>query len=252
MSLHESAIVSGGASGLGLATVQMLAERGYQVVAAALPTADRTALEQLGDAVTFVATDVTDSAQVKAAVAAAVELGTLRVAVSCAGIPDNRRVIGSRGPLPIEEFERVIRVNLVGTACLVIEAAAAMSRNASPGDDANGLIVLTASIAAFDSGGSFAYSASKAGVAGMTLPAAQSLAGHKIRVMTIAPGFFETPMLLGMPSTLQQLHGTYQFPSRFGQGHEYAQLVGSIIDNPMLNGECVRLDGAFRMRTPQS
>lgn len=239
-----SAVVTGGASGLGLATTRMLAARGARVVIADLPGVADPGLP----GATLIEADVTSVESIREAIACAAGMAPLRVAVACAGVAHNGRVLGSTGRLKIDDFEQVVRVNLTGTAALLIESAAVMADN-EPANGDRGVIVCTASIAAFD-GGSVAYSASKAGVAGMVLPAAQNLAPAQIRVIGIAPGLFATPMVEGMPPVLQQIVSKVPHPSRLGEGHEFAQLVGQIIDNPMLNGENVRLDGALRMTPP--
>jgi NAD(P)-dependent dehydrogenase (short-subunit alcohol dehydrogenase family) len=243
------ALVTGGASGLGLATATALASAGATVVLADLPTSpgQRSADGIGGDAV-FVPTDVTDESSVQAAVERAAELGPLRVAVNCAGIGTPGRVLGKGGPLPLEAFARVVTVNLVGTFNVIRLAAAAMAAtDAVEGE--RGVIVNTASAAAFDGQiGQAAYSASKGGVVGMTLPIARDLADKLIRVMTIAPGLFDTPMLQGLPEPARQsLAAQVPMPSRLGNPTEFAALVRHICENPMLNGEVIRLDGAIRM-----
>ena len=244
----KSALVTGGASGLGLATVRRLAASGARVVAVDLPHADTTALDALGDAVTFAAADVTDETAVAEAVGVAGSLGALVVAVNCAGIGTPARTIGKNGPFPLDAFAKVIGVNLVGTFNVSRLAAEAMAAH-DEFDGERGVIVNTASVAAFDGQvGQAAYSASKGGVVGMTLPIARDLAPHKIRVMTIAPGLFETPLLGSLPEDVRtSLGAQVPHPSRLGSPDEYAALVHSIVDNPMLNGETIRLDGAIRM-----
>jgi NAD(P)-dependent dehydrogenase (short-subunit alcohol dehydrogenase family) len=260
MELHGvSAIVTGAASGLGRATAASLIEGGARVVLVDLPgpRGEATAGE-LGERAVFRAADVSDEAEVRAAVEAASALGPLRVAVNCAGIATANRTVGRDGPAPLDVFERTIRVNLVGTFNVIRLAAAAMAETdpveaALPGGPATaerGVIVNTASVAAFDGQvGQAAYSASKAGVAGMTLPIARDLSKLLIRVVTIAPGIFETPMMAGMPQDVQDsLAAQIPHPSRLGHPTEYAALVRSIVANPMLNGETIRLDGAIRMQ----
>jgi len=241
------ALVTGGASGLGLATATALSEAGAAVVLVDLPGSDGEArAAALGGA--FVATDVTDGDQVQAAVEQASSMGPLRVAVNCAGIGTPGRVVGRNGPLPLEQFARVVTVNLVGTFNVVRLAAAAMAAT-EPVDGERGVIVNTASAAAFDGQvGQAAYSASKGGVVGMTLPLARDLASSLVRVMTIAPGLFDTPMLQGLPEPARQSLGAQvPMPSRLGDPREYAALARHIVENPMLNGEVIRLDGAIRM-----
>ncbi len=241
------ALVTGGASGLGLATSRMLRDSGASVVIVDLPTsAGQTVADDHG--FTFAAADVADETQVRAAVDRAAALGPLRIVVNCAGIATPGRVVGRDGPLPLDAFERVIRVNLVGTFNVIRLAAAAMERVEPVGEE-RGVIVTTASVAAFDGQiGQAAYSASKAGVAGMTLPIARELAARFIRVMTIAPGIFETPMMAGLPQAARDSLGQQvPHPARLGRPEEYAALVRHIVENPMLNGETIRLDGAIRM-----
>ncbi len=244
-----AALVTGGASGLGLATATELVAAGVAVVLADLPSSPgAAAAEKLGSAAVFVPTNVTDESSVRKAVERASELGPLRVAVSCAGIGTPGRVLGKAGPLPLEAFTRVVTVNLVGTFNVLRLAAAAMAET-DPVDGERGVIVNTASAAAYDGQiGQAAYSASKGGVVGMTLPIARDLAPSLIRVMTIAPGLFDTPMLQGLPEPARQsLASQVPMPSRLGDPKEYAALVRHICENPMLNGEVIRLDGAIRM-----
>ena len=243
-----SALVTGGASGLGLAAVRRLVAEGARVVAVDLPSADRSALDALGSKARFAPADVTDESAVTAAVALANEEGTLAIAVNCAGIGNAIKTVGKNGPFPLSDFTRVIQVNLIGTFNVIRIAAAAMSSNTLVGEE-RGVIVNTASVAAFDGQvGQAAYSASKAGVAGMTLPVARDLAQHHIRVVTIAPGLFETPLLGSLPEDVRaSLGAQVPHPSRLGSPDEYADLVAAIVCNPMLNGETIRLDGAIRM-----
>jgi NAD(P)-dependent dehydrogenase (short-subunit alcohol dehydrogenase family) len=246
----RTALVTGGGSGLGAATARMVTEQGGSVVVADVDRerGQRVAAE-LGERARFVPTDVTDEAAVGAAVAAALELGGLHVAVSCAGIAPAERVLGRDGPHSLARFATAVQVNLVGTFNVARLAAQAMAAN-EPGEDGErGVIVNTASVAAFDGQiGQAAYSASKAGVAGMTLPIARELARHGIRVLAIAPGIFDTPMLAAMPDQLRaSLGAQVPFPSRLGHPDEYAALVRHIVENRMLNGEVIRLDGAIRM-----
>jgi NAD(P)-dependent dehydrogenase (short-subunit alcohol dehydrogenase family) len=255
-----SAIVTGGASGLGRATARALVDGGASVVLVDLPgpRGDEAAAE-LGDRARFVAADVANEAEVQAAVEAASALGPLRVAVNCAGIVTANRTVGRDGPAPLDAFERTIRVNLIGTFNVTRLAAAAMAATepvsaslpgGGPITSERGVIVNTASVAAFDGQvGQAAYSASKAAVAGMTLPIARDLSKLLIRVMTIAPGIFETPMMAGMTDEVRSsLEAQVPHPSRMGHPTEYAALVRSIVANPMLNGETIRLDGAIRMQ----
>ncbi|MCU1402172.1 MAG: 3-hydroxy-2-methylbutyryl-CoA dehydrogenase [Microbacteriaceae bacterium] len=251
------ALVTGGASGLGFATATALRAAGAEVVIVDLVNSDGVA-RAAGLGATFVPADVADPAQMQAAVEKAVALGPLRIVVCCAGIATPGKVVGKAGPLPLEDFERVVRVNLTGTFNTIRLASAAMQAMGpvdgdSAGEDSageeRGVIVMTASVAAFDGQiGQPAYAASKAGVAGMTLPIARELASSRIRVMTIAPGIFQTPMLAGLPQAAQDSLGAQvPHPSRLGKPDEYAALVEHIVRNPMLNGETIRLDGAIRM-----
>jgi NAD(P)-dependent dehydrogenase (short-subunit alcohol dehydrogenase family) len=246
----RAVLVTGGGSGLGAATARMVTDHGGSVVVADVDRerGQRVAAE-LGERARFVPTDVTDEASVAAAVAAAAELGGLDVAVSCAGIGPAERVLGRDGPHPLARFVAAVQVNLVGTFNVARLAAQAMAGN-EPGEDGErGVIVNTASVAAFDGQiGQAAYSASKAGVAGMTLPIARELARHGIRVVAIAPGIFDTPMLAAMPDQVRaSLGAQVPFPSRLGHPTEYAALVRHVVENRMLNGETIRLDGAIRM-----
>jgi NAD(P)-dependent dehydrogenase (short-subunit alcohol dehydrogenase family) len=243
------ALVTGGASGLGEATVRRLHADGAAVVILDLPSSPGEALaRELGDRVRFAPTDVRDEAQVQAAIDTAAELGTLRVVVNCAGIGTPGRVVGKNGPLALEKFQSVIDINLVGTFNVLRLAAASMLEN-EPVDGDRGVIVMTASIAAYDGQiGQAAYAASKGGIVGLTLSAARDLADKGIRVVTVAPGTFMTPMLAGLPEEATKvLEAQVPHPSRLGQPDEYASLVRHIVDNSMLNGEVIRLDGALRM-----
>ena len=242
-------LVTGGASGLGGATAKMLAGAGGKVVIADLKEAEGSALaKELGGK--FVRTDVTDDASGKAAVAAAVDsFGTVHGLINCAGVVHGEKVLGKEGPHALASFARVVNINLVGTFNMVRLAAGAMAKNApNPGGE-RGVIVNTASVAAFDGQmGQAAYAASKAAVAGMTLPLARDLSRNGIRVMTIAPGIFETPMAEQIPPDIAEaLAKSVPFPPRLGRPSEYAALVRAIVENEMLNGEVIRLDGAIRM-----
>ena len=244
----QLAIVTGAASGLGLATAELLARAGAKVAMLDLDaTAVAAAAGRLGGRA--VALDVADAAAVEAAMPEIEALRPLRVLVNCAGIAPAGRMVGRDGPMPLASFERVIRVNLVGTFNLMRLAAAAMARLAPQADGERGVIVNTASVAAFEGQiGQTAYAASKGGIAALTLPAARELAGQGIRVMAIAPGLFGTPLLLGMPEKVQEsLAATVPYPPRFGRPEEFAELVLHILRSPMLNGSVVRLDGALRM-----
>ncbi|TFD52944.1 SDR family NAD(P)-dependent oxidoreductase [Cryobacterium frigoriphilum] len=288
-----SALVTGGASGLGLATATALHAAGAHVVLLDLPGAPGEAIAarlnadagaddtQPGSAgssssttvvprdpaaprhpnaghprAQFVAGDVTSAGDVQAAVDAAMLLGPLRIVVNCAGIAPGARTVGRDGPMPLADFDRAIRINLVGTFNVTRLAAAAMMHTTPVGDPARrgaaerGVIVNTASVAAFDGQiGQAAYAASKGGVAAMTLPLAREFAQSFIRVMTIAPGTFDTPMLQGLPTAVRDSLGAQvPHPSRLGDPAEYASLVRHIVENPMLNGETIRLDGAIRMQ----
>jgi 3-hydroxyacyl-CoA dehydrogenase/3-hydroxy-2-methylbutyryl-CoA dehydrogenase len=245
------ALVAGGASGLGEATARALAAAGATVVVADLNAERGEAVAaELGGAASFVEADVTDEAAVAAAVERAVAAdGGLRVSVCCAGIGWAERVAHKGGPHNLELFSKVIAVNLIGSFNVLRLAAAAMSENEPDAGGERGVCVNTASIAAFDGQiGQIAYSASKGGIVGMTLPAARDLASRGVRVVTIAPGLFDTPLLAALPEEARQALGAgVPFPPRLGRPAEYAQLVEQIVANPMLNGETIRLDGALRM-----
>jgi NAD(P)-dependent dehydrogenase (short-subunit alcohol dehydrogenase family) len=242
------ALVTGGASGLGRATAERLAGLGARVVVLDLPGSDGKAVAA-GLGGEFAPADVTSPDEVEAAVQAAARLGPLRVLVNCAGISPPARVVGKDGsPMPLDLFTKVVQVNLIGTFNVTRLAAAAMAALEAV-DGERGVLVATASIAAYEGQiGQAAYSASKAGIVGMTLPIARELAGRWIRMVTIAPGLFETPMLAALPDEAKESLGRQvPHPSRLGHPAEYAALVQHIVENPMLNGETVRLDGAIRM-----
>lgn len=244
-------LVTGAGSGLGAATARMITEAGGRVVIADINAdAGQGTASALGEQARFVTVDVRDADQMAQAVRLAVDqLGGLHGAISCAGIAPGEKALGREGPHSLDSFRRTVDINLVGTFNLVRLAAAAMTDNAPDADGGRGVLINTASVAAFDGQiGQAAYSASKAGVAGMTLPLARELARHGIRVMTIAPGIFRTPMVAGMPEKVQaSLAEQIPFPPRLGEPAEYAALVRHIIENAMLNGEVIRLDGAIRM-----
>jgi 3-hydroxyacyl-CoA dehydrogenase/3-hydroxy-2-methylbutyryl-CoA dehydrogenase len=245
------ALVAGGASGLGEATARLLHHRGAVVTIADLNEEKGAALaEELGDDASFVKADVTVEDEVAAAVQAAGGAeGGLRISVCCAGVGWAEKVAGKRGPHQLMPFETVVRINLIGTFNVLRFAAAAMGANDPGDDDERGVCVNTASIAAYDGQiGQIAYSASKGGVVGMTLPAARDLASVGIRVCTIAPGLFDTPLLAALPQEQRDALGAQvPFPSRLGLPDEYADLAAHIVENRMLNGEVIRLDGALRM-----
>jgi NAD(P)-dependent dehydrogenase (short-subunit alcohol dehydrogenase family) len=235
-------LVAGGGSGLGEATARMLAASAARVVVADL----RGEAPEGGR---FVETDVTDERSVRAAVNAALEVGGLRGAINCAGIASAEKVLGREGPHSLDSFARVVQVNLIGTFNVIRLATEAMVGNEPTEGGERGVIVNTASVAAFDGQiGQVAYAASKGGVVAMTLPVARELAKSGIRVMTIAPGIFDTPMMAGLPEDARDSLGKQvPFPSRLGKPEEYADLVKHIVENEMLNGEVIRLDGAIRM-----
>ncbi|HTW78958.1 MAG TPA: 3-hydroxyacyl-CoA dehydrogenase [Terracidiphilus sp.] len=244
-------LVTGAASGLGAAVARMVTGNGGRVVIADLNhEAGRALAGELGDGARFAATDVTSEADGKAAVALALaEFGHLHALVNCAGIAPGEKVLGREGPHRLESFARAVNINLVGTFNMIRLAAEAMAREAPGADGERGVIVNTASIAAFDGQiGQAAYAASKGGVVGLTLPIARELARAGIRVVTIAPGVFETPMVAGFSAEVQEALGkSVPFPPRLGRPDEYAALVKHVCENTMLNGETIRLDGALRM-----
>jgi NAD(P)-dependent dehydrogenase (short-subunit alcohol dehydrogenase family) len=245
------AIITGGASGLGQAVAENIIAAGGRVALLDVNAAAGNALvAALGGRASFIETDVTSEPAVNAAVATASQaMGGLSVAVNCAGVGWPKRMVGKDGPMPGDFFRKVIEINLVGTLLVCKAAAAEMQRNTPNADGERGAIVMTASVAAFDGQiGQVAYSASKGGVVGMTLPMARELAAFGIRVVTIAPGLFLTPMMAALPAEAQDSLGRQvPFPPRLGRPPEYASLVRQIVENPMLNGETIRLDGAIRM-----
>jgi NAD(P)-dependent dehydrogenase (short-subunit alcohol dehydrogenase family) len=245
------AVVTGGASGLGEACVRDLVMRGARV---AILDVDqkrgKNLTDELGPSVFFHPTDVTDEDMVQKAINAAVDaFGALHVAVNCAGVGPPAKVLGKEGPIPMKQFNQVIAINLTGTMHVIRLAAQKMVENTANQEGEKGVVINTASIAAFEGQiGQAAYSASKAAIVGMTLPIAREFAGYGIRVVTIAPGLFATPLLDGLPENVKESLGKMvPFPSRLGYPKEYASLVNHIVENPMLNGETIRLDAALRM-----
>jgi NAD(P)-dependent dehydrogenase (short-subunit alcohol dehydrogenase family) len=252
MNIKDSVfLISGGASGLGAATARMIVTNGGKVVLADMNRDAGTALAaELGPDAIFVPVDVTDETACQSAIDTTVaHFGAMHGLACCAGIAPGEKVLGKEGPHGIETFARALEINVVGTFNLIRLASLVMSRSEPNVEGERGAIITTASVAAYDGQvGQAAYSASKAAVVGMTLPIARELARYGIRVMTIAPGIFETPMLLGLPSQVQESLGrSVPFPSRLGRPAEFALLVKAIYENPMLNGEVIRLDGALRM-----
>jgi NAD(P)-dependent dehydrogenase (short-subunit alcohol dehydrogenase family) len=242
-------IITGGASGLGAASARMITAAGGKVVLADVQVEAGTALAaELGGQ--FVKCDVTSEVDGLAVVAAAVAMGTLRGLINCAGVAPAIKTVGKDGPHPLDAFQRAININLVGTFNMCRLAADAMGKTEASAQGERGIIINTASVAAYDGQiGQAAYASSKAAVVGLTLPMARDLSRSGIRVMTIAPGIFETPMLLGMPAEVQEALGKMvPFPPRLGKPDEYAHLAKAIIENVMLNGETIRLDGAIRMQ----
>lgn len=244
-------VVTGGGSGLGAATARMLVAAGGKVVLADVNQAAGEAVaRELGDAARFIATDVTDEASARAAFDCALQtFDALSGLVNCAGVAPAEKVVGREAPHRLDAFARTISINLVGSFNMIRLAAEILSKATPNEEGERGVIVSTASVAAYDGQiGQAAYAASKAGIVGLTLPVARELARFGVRVMTIAPGIMETPMLTGMPQDVQDSLGKMvPFPSRLGRPAEYAALVRSIIENPYLNGEVIRLDGAIRM-----
>lgn len=245
------ALVTGGASGLGRATAARFARHGARVALLDLPSSPgEQAAADIGERAIFVPTDVTDEAQVQAAIdRARAAFGPINAVVNCAGVAIAVKTLSKRGPHALDAFARVLTVNTVGTFNVIRLAAAAMAANTPNAGGERGVIINTASVAAYDGQiGQAAYAASKGAVVGMTLPIARDLAASGIRVCTIAPGLFKTPMLAGLPEQVQnELAQTVPFPNRLGDPDEYGQLAQSIVENAMLNGEVIRLDGALRM-----
>ncbi|OPX36332.1 MAG: 3-hydroxyacyl-CoA dehydrogenase [Desulfobacteraceae bacterium 4484_190.2] len=244
-------VVTGGASGLGEACVRNLVSRGGKVSIFdfAQDRGEKVASE-LGDSVIFRMTDITDEANVQDAIGKTIEtFGAIHITVNCAGVGIPSKVLGKEGPMTMDHFNKVVQINLIGTMNVIRLSAEQMVKNQGNEDGEKGVMINTASVAAFDGQiGQAAYSASKAGVAGMTLPIAREFADYGIRIMTIAPGIFNTPMLQGFPDNVKDaLNKMVPFPKRLGEPDEFAALVQHIIENPMLNGEVIRLDGAIRM-----
>jgi NAD(P)-dependent dehydrogenase (short-subunit alcohol dehydrogenase family) len=244
----NAAIVTGGASGLGGATARALAARGAKVFALDLPKAVANA--EAVDGVTYVEADVTSPEQVQAAVNTVVAAGApLRITVNCAGVGTAGRIVGKNGPHDLDTYRKVIEVNLIGTFNVLRLAAEAIAKTPALDDNQRGVVINTASVAAFDGQiGQAAYSSSKGGVVGLTLPAARELASSGIRVMTIAPGIIDTPMLAGVSDEFRAgLAAGVPFPKRLGRPDEYAQLAVAIVEHDYLNGEVIRMDGSLRM-----
>ncbi len=252
MEIKDSvAVVTGGASGRGEATVRNFVEGGGKVSILDLQEEKGRALAaQLGDNAIFCSTNVTDEQSVQSAIDKTVEaFGGIHVAVNCAGVGDAAKVLGKGGPMPMDQFNRVIQINLIGTMMVIRLAAEKMVANAPNEEGEKGVVINTASAAAFDGQiGQPAYSASKAAVVGMTLPIAREFAAYGLRILTIAPGLFETPLLMALPEKVRVALGKMvPFPNRLGKPSEFALLARQIVENPMLNGETIRLDGAIRM-----
>lgn len=248
---NKTFIVTGGASGLGAATARMIVAAGGRVAIADLqPEAGEALAAELGRAARFFMTDVTSESSAQQTINGAIEaFGPISGLINCAGIAPAEKVLGKNGPHRLDVFAKVIQVNLIGSFNMIRLAAQAMSTNEPDEQGERGVIISTASVAAFEGQiGQVAYTASKGGVVAMTLPIARELARYDIRVLGVAPGIMETPMLLGMPPEVQESLGNMvPFPSRLGKPAEFAALVGHIIGNPYLNGEVIRLDGAIRM-----
>jgi NAD(P)-dependent dehydrogenase (short-subunit alcohol dehydrogenase family) len=248
---NKGILVTGGASGLGAACVKLLTQAGAKATIVDLnPETGAALAEELGSAAQFVKTDVTNEADVQAAIKAAIDkFGALHVVINCAGIGVAEKVLGKNGPGSLASFSKVIQVNLIGTYNVMHLAAAAMAENQPDAEGERGVIINTASVAAFDGQiGQAAYSASKGGIVSMTLPIARELARYGIRVMAIAPGIFDTPLLQNLPESARiSLGQQIPFPPRLGRPAEYAALAKHIVENTMLNGEVIRLDGGLRM-----
>jgi len=246
------AVVTGGASGLGLATARRVIDAGGHVVLLDVNEEQgEKSAEELGESAVFLRTDVTDEGGVRSSIKKAAEfMGGISLAVNCAGVLIPARVLGREGPAPVDSFSKVIQINLVGSFIVTKEVVAVMEANEPNADGERGVVVSTASVAAYEGQiGQASYSASKAGIIGMMLPIARELARFGIRVNTIAPGIFMTPMMAGLPEEIQKSLGAQvPFPPRLGRPEEYADLVASIYGNAMINGETIRLDGAIRMQ----
>jgi 3-hydroxyacyl-CoA dehydrogenase / 3-hydroxy-2-methylbutyryl-CoA dehydrogenase len=242
-------LVTGGGSGLGKATVELICAKGGKAVIADIDEEKGSNVaNELG--FPFIRTDIVKETEVNESIAVALDhFGELHGAINCAGIGLSNRVVGKKGPFPLEQFRKVIDVNLIGSFNVIRLAASAIVKSSPNEEEERGIIINTASVAAFDGQiGQAAYSASKAGIVGMTLPIARELASFGIRVLTIAPGLFDTPLLAQLPEEARTTLGRQTpFPSRLGKSHEFALLVKAMIENPMLNGETIRLDGAIRM-----
>ena len=252
MQIKDSiAVVTGGASGLGEATVRMLSAAGAKVaILDVVAQRGEKLASELGPNVAFFHTDVTSDESGRAAIAKTVEaFGTINVAINCAGVGDPGKIVSKKGVISLGFFNRVIQINLVGTFNITRLAVEQMVKNVANEEGEKGVIINTASVAAFEGQiGQAAYSSSKAGIVGMTLPVARECADYGIRVMAIAPGLFDTPLMAGLPEGVRvELAQTVPFPRRLGRPTEYAALIRHIMENPMLNGECIRLDGAIRM-----
>jgi NAD(P)-dependent dehydrogenase (short-subunit alcohol dehydrogenase family) len=246
------AVITGGSSGLGEATARLLVAGGAKAALFDLAEDKGQALAaELGESAIFCKTDVTDENSVKAAIEAAMaKFGAIHVAVNCAGVGFPAKVLGREGPMAMSHFNKVVQINLIGTMNVIRLAAEQMVKNQPNQDGEKGVVINTASVAAFEGQiGQAAYSASKAGVVGMTLPIAREFAGYGIRVMTIAPGLFDTPMMASLPENVRAALGNMvPFPKRLGLPTEFAELAKHIVENRMLNGEVIRLDGAIRMQ----